>query len=90
MDGLKCELVTSWSSCKAAWAKELSKLFNIGSLTLHVIHGAFKTGFKSAEWGTENLMKALYNLFHNLPARRPDYVTVTEYENFSHAFCSTR
>ena len=29
-------------------------------------------------------------LFHDSPARRTDYVTVTESENFPYAFCSTR
>ena len=70
--------------------QELPKLLNIGSFNLHVIHGALKTGFKSAEWNIEKLMKASSNLFHDWPARRADYVTVTECENFFHAFCSTR
>ena len=70
--------------------QELPKLLNIGSCNLHVIHGAFKSGFQSAEWNIGKLMKASYNLFHNSPARRADYVTVTESENFPYAFCSTR
>ena len=70
--------------------QELPKLLNIGSCNLHVIHGAFKSGFQSAEWNIGKLMKASFNLFHNSPARRTDYVTVTECENFPYAFCSTR
>ena len=35
-------------------------------------------------------MKASYNLFHDSPARRADYVTVTECENFPSCFCATR
>ena len=79
----KCELVTSRSYPKAAWATRVTYL---NFLTL----GAFKTGFKSAEWNIEKLMKASYNLSHVSPARRADYVTVTEFENFPHAFYLTR
>ena len=64
------------------------KWLNIGSCNLHVTQDAFKTAFKSAEWNIEKLMKASYNLFHDLPTRRADYVTVTECENFPHAFYS--
>ena len=49
--------------------QELPKLLNIGSFNLYVIHSAFKSGFKSAEWGIGKLMKASYNLFHDSPAR---------------------
>ena len=69
--------------------QELPKLLNIGSCNLHVIHGAFKSGFQSAEWNIAKLMKASCNLFHDSSARRADYVTVTECENFPYAFCST-
>ena len=55
--------------------QELPKLLNIGSCNLHVIQGAFKSGFQSVEWNIGKLMKASYNLFHDLPARRAGYVT---------------
>ena len=70
--------------------QELPKLLNIGSCNLHVIRGAFKSGFQSVEWNIGKLMKALYSLFHNSPARRAGYVTVTECENFPSCFCTTR
>ena len=70
--------------------QELPKLFNIGSCNLHVIHITFKSGFQSVEWNTGKLMKASYNLFLDLPARRTDYVTATECENFSSCFFATR
>ena len=38
--------------------QELPKLLNIGSCNLHVIHGAFKSGFQSVEWNIGKLMKA--------------------------------
>ena len=62
--------------------QEIPKLLNIGSCNLHVKNGAFKSGFQSAEWNIGKLIKASYNLFHDYPARRADYVTVSECENF--------
>ena len=70
--------------------QELPKLLNIGSYNLHVIHGAFKIGFQSVEWNIGKLMKASSNLFDDSPARRADYVTVTDCENFPICFCATR
>ena len=67
--------------------QDLPKLLNIGSCNLHVIHSSFKSVFQSVEWNIGKLMKASYNLFHDSPARRADYVTVTECENFPSCFC---
>ena len=53
--------------------QELPKLLNIGSYNIHVIYGAFKSGFQSVEWNIGKLMKASYNLFDDSPARRADY-----------------
>ena len=49
--------------------QELPKLLNIGSCSLHVIHGAFKSGLQSVEWNIGKLMKASYYPFHDSPAR---------------------
>ena len=64
-------------------------MLNIGSCNLHVIHGAFRSGFQSLEWNIEKLMKVSYNLFHDSSTRRADYVTVTECENFPSCVCAT-
>ena len=70
--------------------QQLPKLLNIGSCNLHVIYCAFKSGFQSVEWNIGKLMKASHNLLHDSPARRADYVTVTECENFPSCFWATR
>ena len=70
-------------------AEELPKLVNIGSCGLHIVHGAFKTGFESVDWAVKNTLKGCYNLFHDSPARRDDYVSVSGSDIFPLSFCAT-
>ena len=39
-----------------------------------MIHGAFKSGFKSVSWDVQNLLKAMFNLFHDAPSQRSLYI----------------
>lgn len=65
-------------------------LIDIGSCGLHVIHGAFKTGANATGWKLDNLLRSLYYLFNESPARRADYTAITDSEIFPLQFCSTR
>ena len=49
---------------------EFPSLINIGSCGLHVVHGAFKTGFQSVGWDLNKVFKAMWKFFHDSPARR--------------------
>ena len=71
-------------------AEELPKLVNIGSCGLHIVHGTFKTGFESVDWAVKNTLKGCYNLLHDSPARRDDYVSVSGSDIFPLSFCATR
>ena len=70
--------------------EELPKMINIGSCNLHIVHGAFKSGFESTDWGMKKLLKGCYQILHDSPARRADYITITKSNKFPLAFCSTR
>ena len=50
-----------------------SKTINIGSCPQHTIHGAFETG-ASNDWAVHNILKSMFWLFHDSPARRNVYV----------------
>ena len=64
--------------------KEYPCLVNIGSCGLHILHGAFKVGMESAsEWSVSKILKAMWQLFHDSPARRETYTRVCESEEFS-------
>ena len=45
------------------------ELVDIGSCSLHVIHGAFQKGMNKTNWGIDSILKALHNLFDKSPAK---------------------
>ena len=63
--------------------KEWSNLLNLGSCGLHIVHGAFQTGIKATNWEVEKVLKAMFKLFHDSPARRDLYIKLTKNEKFS-------
>ena len=65
-------------------------LLNVGSCSLHVVHGAFRNGMKQTNWGIDLLLKSLHSLFNETPARREDYMKITESEVFPQQFCGHR
>lgn len=78
----ECDYV--WSTvcfylfCNIAFSMKLSggKPFCVGSCRLHMLLNAFKCNFIA--WQLDNLLRALHTLFHNVPARREDHITVTK------------
>ena len=69
---------------------DIPLLLNLGSCSLHVVHGAFKTGAQKTGWNIDSLLRSLYNLFHDAPARAEDFVHITGSTQFPRKFCSTR
>lgn len=48
-------------------------LINIGSCGLHIVHGAFKKGMERTDWKVDSVLRAMYQLLKDTPARREDY-----------------
>jgi len=65
-----------------------AQLVVVGSCGLHTMHNAFKCGFTM--WQLDKLLRAMHTLFHNVPARREDYSTVTKSTVFPLSFCGHR
>ena len=65
-------------------------LLDVGSCSLHVVHGAFRTGMKQTGWGIDLLLKSLYSHLHETPARREDYTKMTGSQVFPLQFCGHR
>ena len=65
-------------------------LLDVGSCSLHVVHGAFRTGMKQTGWGIDLLLKSLYSHLHETPARREDYTKMIGSEVFPLQFCGHR
>ena len=57
-------------------------LINVGSCSLHVVPGVFRSGKSKTKWGIETLLKALHKLFHESSAKREDYTKITEVTSF--------
>ena len=62
--------------------KEWSNLLNLCSCGLHIVPGAFQTGIETTNWEVEEVLKAMFKLFHDSPERRDLYIKVTENEKF--------
>ena len=68
----------------------MPSLLNVGSCGLHVVHGGFQTGATATGWKLESLLRSLWYLFVDAPARREDYETITESKVYPLHFCATR
>ena len=77
---------TNWKDFELLFSyrneNELSNLLNLGSCGLHIVHGAFQTGIKATNWEVEKVLKAMFKLFHDSPARRDLYIKMTENDKF--------
>ena len=51
------------------------KVLEIGSCSLHVIHGAFGTAESATDWNLRKFLKNCHSIFKKPPARRSDYLT---------------
>ena len=57
---------------------ECNNLLCIGSCGLHVLHGAFGTAQKVAEWDVDKFCKNISSIFKKSPARREDYLETND------------
>ena len=69
---------------------EPHQLINIDCCGLHVTHGSFKTGIEVKNWKFKVTAKGAFQILHDSPARRVDYISVSRYNIFSLLFCVTR
>lgn len=65
-----------------------AQLISVGSCGLHTLHNAMKAGFTT--WQVDKLLRALHDIFHNFPACREYYTSVTGSSTFPRTFCGHR
>ena len=58
-------------------SEELPQLLNIGSCGLHIVHGGLQKGVNESGWKLGHLMRSFWQLFHDTPAWREDFVKLT-------------
>jgi len=68
----------------------MPSLLNLGSCGLHVVHGSFKYGASDTGWELDSLLRSMWYVFENSPARREDYMNISGTEKYPLRFCSTR
>lgn len=67
-----------------------TNLLNVGSCGLHTLHNAFKCGMKETSWELSKFLRAIFNLFKDVPARRAIYTATTKSSLFPLKFCPVR
>ena len=65
-------------------------LIDIGSCSLHIVHGSFKTGAEKTGCNLKVLLKGSFQILHDTPARIEDYEKVTRFNKYPLFFCATR
>ena len=65
-------------------------LVEIGSCSLHVVHGAFQTGALKTGWELNKVLKAMYNIFKESPAQRDIYLKEGSLSEFPLKFWEPR
>ena len=65
-------------------------MLDIGSCSLHVIHGSLKYGAEKNGWDIKSIFKAAYTMLHDTPVRRKDVISVTGEERYPLFFCAIR
>ena len=68
----------------------MPELINVGIFGLHVVHGRFRSGVQKTKCGVDSILKALYKLFDESPAKREDYSAITGSNKFPLPFCGNR
>lgn len=66
------------------------RMLDLGSCGLHTLHCAFKTGIKITKWEIVKFLRAMYNLFKNVSARKVDYIKASGLQQFPIKFCAIR
>ena len=65
-------------------------LIEIGSCSLHTVHGAFQTGATKTGWELNKVLKAVHKIFNESPALRDVYLKEGSLSKFPIKFCKTR
>jgi len=68
----------------------MPQMLSIGSCGLHTMHCAFKAAVQCTQWKIINFLRALYNLFKDVPARRATYIRHSKSNLLPLKFCSVR
>jgi len=66
------------------------ELLEMGTCSLHVVHGSYKTAHNACGWKVHIFLRSLYYLFKDFPSRRNDYSVASNSKLFPLRFCGIR
>ena len=89
MDGPNVNLKFLKKFSKLRACDSVHSLADIGTFSLHSVHGRMKTGEIASKWGLKKVMKSAYAIRHDSPACREDYASVSGSQLYPLSFCST-
>ena len=67
-------------------ADNFARTLHIGSCAQHIIHGTLKEGIHKIVWNLDKLLKALFWLFIDYPARQEAYLFEGDTDKFPTRF----
>ena len=89
MDGPNFSLKMLQKINEERTANEFHHLISIGSCGLHTIHGTFCTGAEATDWSIKKVLRGVYIVLHDSPARGENYQEITGSDTFPLNFCTT-
>ena len=90
MDGLNVNLKFLREFSKPRVGDSVHSLADIGTCSLHSVHGSMKTGEIASKWCLKKIMKSAYTIMHDSPACREDYTCISGSKLYPLSFCTTR
>lgn len=66
------------------------QILDVGTCSLHIINGAYKTGLTKVGWKLNQFLRAIYRMFKNYPSRRASYLEITGSSLYPKKFCAVR
>ena len=67
-----------------------SKTLNIGSCAQHIVHGSLKNGFQKSKWNMDKLLKSIFWILIDSPARCDFYLQEGDTDKFPLGLVSLR
>ena len=64
-------------------------LADIGSCSLHIVSGSLNAGVTETSWEIDKIMKSMWKLLSDSPARREEYLKLSISGKFPLKFCAT-
>ena len=71
-------------------SENFSETLNIGSCAQHAVHGSLKNGFQKSTWNMNKLLKCIFWILHDSPARRDFYLQEWNTDKFPLRLVSVR